>query len=218
MARCIVVDLDRCNGCETCVVSCKFQNDLGLGEYWNHVVSMGPNGTFPDVTRYWLPLQCQQCADAPCVDVCPTGSSYRDSANGVVLVDQELCIGCKSCLSACPYSDSEGTAKPSVRWFSEKTQTVGKCILCNQLTAESDGNANTEDPLDPAHRIPPCVANCACGARYFGDLDDANSAAAQAVVRAQQDGKTIHYLDNDGAQPVACYILSENVAEWRGLE
>ena len=100
--NCLVVDLDKCIGCHACEVACKNENGIALGEYWNRVLQIGPHGTFPDLEQYWLPVQCQQCEDAPCVHVCPTGASYRD-ADGKVLVDKEKCIGCKYCMMACPY-------------------------------------------------------------------------------------------------------------------
>ena len=85
--NCLVVDLDKCIGCHACEVACKNENGIALGEYWNRVLQIGPHGTFPDLEQYWLPVQCQQCEDAPCVHVCPTGASYRD-ADGKVLERQ----------------------------------------------------------------------------------------------------------------------------------
>ena len=100
--NCIVVNLDRCTGCYSCEITCKMENDVALGEYWNKMLQRGPFGEYPNMVRYPLPTMCQQCADAPCVHVCPTGASYRDG-NNVVLIDREKCIGCKYCMMACPY-------------------------------------------------------------------------------------------------------------------
>lgn len=213
--RCLVVDLDRCSGCHGCTAACKFENDLGLGTYRCDVVEMGPFGTHPDITQYWLPMYCQQCTNAPCVEVCPTGASYRDE-NGVVLVEAESCIGCKSCLTACPYSDPDGAMRPSARWMT-KENVVTKCTLCNHLTATSDGVENPEDTFDPAHAVPPCVHNCCNGARFFGDLEDPNSGASKAVAQAESEGKGIYQLEADGAQPAALYILSEATSSWHDL-
>lgn len=215
--RCIVVDLDRCTGCYTCTVACKFENELGLGNYRCDVIDVGPIGTHPDVKMYWLPIMCQQCENAPCVDVCPTGASYR-ADNGVVTIDETMCIGCKSCLTACPYSDADGQNRPSVRWLRADTNTITKCTLCNHITAHSDGIENEDDTYDEAHCVPPCVHNCCNGARFFGDLDDPNSTVAQVVAQAEAEGRGVHYLEVEGAQPTACYILSEETAPWQGLE
>ena len=123
MARnCIVVNLDRCTGCFGCEVACKMENGVALGERWSKVLTVGPVGEYPDMTRYALPTMCQQCENAPCVSVCPTGASYRDE-DGVVLVDKEKCIGCKYCMMACPYG---------VRSWNTAEKCVEKCTLCSR--------------------------------------------------------------------------------------
>ena len=101
--KCLVINLDRCTGCDSCIVSCKFENHLPLGTFYNRVMQVGPTGSYPNVERYNLPVQCQQCTHARCVEVCPTGASYRDSESGIVLVDESKCIGCQYCVMACPY-------------------------------------------------------------------------------------------------------------------
>jgi Fe-S-cluster-containing dehydrogenase component len=155
---------------------------------------------------YWLPIHCQQCENASCIGVCPTGASYRDPVNGVVLIDKEKCIGCQYCIYACPYG---------VRQFNEDEGVVEKCTLCNHITATSDGVENINDTIDPQHAVPPCVHNCSCGARYFGDLDDPKSGAAKAVAAA---GSNVHKLpDPTGNKPSTVYILSPEIATWKEL-
>ena len=148
MTKAILINYDYCTGCHSCEVACKNENGIALGEYWNRVLQIGPHGTFPDLEQYWLPVQCQQCEDAPCVHVCPTGASYRD-ADGKVLVDKEKCIGCKYCMAACPYG---------ARIQIKATGVVEKCRFCWE-----DG-----EPGNP----PACVGTCISGTRIFGDLDD----------------------------------------------
>ncbi|MDR1015239.1 MAG: 4Fe-4S dicluster domain-containing protein [Coriobacteriales bacterium] len=207
--RALVIDLDRCSGCDSCIVACKFENGVALGNYWNRVLAIGPSGEYPEIDMYWLPVQCQQCENSPCVGVCPTGASYRDPDNNVVLIDKEKCIGCKYCLYACPYG---------VRQFNEEQGVVEKCTLCNHITAASDGNENIADSYDTAHAVPPCVHNCACGARYFGDLNDPDSGASKVLAAAQTEGRATHHLtDNTGAQPATVYILSSEIATWKEL-
>ena len=188
--NCIVVDLDRCIGCFSCEVSCKAENDINVGEYWNKVIIEGPHGTFPDIEQYWLPTMCQQCENAHCVNVCPTGASYRDPETNVVLVDKSKCIGCKYCMMACPYG---------VRGWNSEEKCVEKCTLCPQLTSVGDK--------------PACVANCCAEARFYGDLDDSNSDASKALAAA--DPASVHRLTDVGNGPSTAYILSEKTATWR---
>ena len=186
MARnCIVVNLDRCTGCFGCEVACKMENGVALGERWSKVFTVGPVGEYPDMTRYALPTMCQQCENAPC----PTGASYRDG-NNVVLVDKEKCIGCKYCMMACPYG---------VRSWNIEERVVEKCTLCGHLTANGE--------------LPACVHNCPGGARFYGDLDDPNSDASQAIANA--DPTSVHTLTDVGNAPATRYILSNNYAEWQ---
>lgn len=192
--KCLVINLDRCTGCDSCIVSCKFENHLPLGTFYNRVMQVGPTGSYPNVERYNLPVQCQQCTHARCVEVCPTGASYRDSESGIVLVDESKCIGCQYCLYACPYG---------VRTFSEADGVARKCTLCQHLTA----NGAAE---------PACVRNCPGGARFYGDLDDPNSSVSRELAKYGDD--CIHSLAApEGEEPLTRYILSPSVASWKEL-
>lgn len=193
MRNTLVINLDRCHGCDSCITTCKFENGLQLGEYFSRVISVGPNGTFPDVEQYWLPVQCQQCENPQCVAVCPTAASYRDPDTGVVLVDASKCIGCQYCVYACPYG---------VRSVNKATGVAQKCTLCSQLTSSGG--------------TPPCVHNCPTGGRFFGDLDDPNSDASKELAKYGEE--CIHTLPDPGnCLPTTRYILSPSIAEWKGL-
>lgn len=194
MARnCIVVNLDRCTGCFGCEVACKMENGVALGERWSKVFTVGPVGEYPDMTRYALPTMCQQCENAPCVSVCPTGASYRDPETNIVLVDKEKCIGCKYCMMACPYG---------VRSWNAKEKAVEKCTLCGQLTS--------------AGQEPACVAACCANARFYGDLDDPDSDVSKAVAAA--DPASLHTLHDAGNKPLTRYILSDKIATWHDVD
>lgn len=180
MARnCIVVNLDRCTGCFGCEVACKMENGVALGERWSKVFTVGPVGEYPDMTRYALPTMCQQCENAPCVSVCPTGASYRDG-NNVVLVDKEKCIGCKYCMAACPYG---------ARYAIVETGVVGKCTYCAH---------RSENGLLPA-----CVSTCVTKARIFGDLNDPDSDISKAI---KGHGGADHLMQDLGQEPTLCYF------------
>ena len=104
MKNTLVIDLDRCSGCDSCVAACKHENQMGLGVVRNHVSAVGPVGTFPDIEMYWLPMQCQQCENPGCIEVCPTQAMAKDEATGLVAVNTRKCIGCGYCHLACPYN------------------------------------------------------------------------------------------------------------------
>ena len=190
MRYALVIDLDRCHGCYSCEVACKMENDVALGSYYNKVSTVGPFGTFPKLSQYHLPTACQQCVNAPCVHVCPTGASYRDPDTNIVLVDKSKCIGCKYCMMACPYG---------VRSFNEAEGVIEKCTLCGHLTSQGK---------DPA-----CVHNCPATARYYGDLDDASSEVSKLLAKYDDDSK--HTLTDVGNQPGTVYILQPKYAEWQ---
>ena len=147
MRKGLLINLDRCSGCDSCIVACKLENDLPLGHFYNKVIAVGPTGTFPNVEKYWLPSQCQQCENPACVHVCPTAASYRDPKTGMVLIDKEKCIGCMTCEKSCPYGHpvqlDDGLSH--------------KCVLCS--------DENPEGVPDPT-----CAKACPVRALEFGTL------------------------------------------------
>ncbi|NTU89643.1 MAG: 4Fe-4S dicluster domain-containing protein [Actinobacteria bacterium] len=149
----IVTDLNRCVGCLACTVACKAINSVDVGSFWIKTLRIGPNpieggsGDWPDVEMYFLPVQCQHCAEAECVKVCPTGASHK-MEDGTIQVDKEKCIGCQFCVMACPYN---------VRYLNEEQRVVEKCTLCEQRVKEGS--------------LPQCVSQCGSRARWFGDLE-----------------------------------------------
>lgn len=192
MKYCLVIDLDRCSGCDSCVAACKHENNVDLGVYYSTVFAVGPVGTFPNIEMYWLPKQCQQCGNPGCIEVCPTGASYRDKETGVVLINAKECIGCESCIKGCPYD---------VRTLNPRTNVVEKCTLCFQRRADKSWE-------------PACVHNCCCGARTFGDLDDPESAASKAIAAAGEEN-CHHLADSGGLKPSTVYILHSKNASWQ---
>ena len=186
----MVIDLDRCIGCHACEIACKNEYEVDLGIRYNEVKQVGPFGTYPHLQEYFLPYMCQQCEGSPCVDVCPTGAAYRDEDDNVVLIDEDSCIGCQTCIPACPYG---------VRMYNAEKNIVEKCSLCHELTK--------------AGEKPRCVAACCGSARFYGDLDDPESDASKALAAADPD--CIHKLADSGNGPTVTYILSAKYAEWK---
>jgi Fe-S-cluster-containing dehydrogenase component len=145
-----------------------------------------PDSPFPipDLTVHF-PRSCLHCETPACVTVCPTGASYKRAEDGIVLVDEDKCIGCQLCAWACPYGARE---------ISPKRGTMQKCTLCvDRIYNET---------LDPADRQPACVAACPTRARHFGDLGDPDSAISQLV--AERDGYAL--MPEFGYKPVNRYL------------
>ena len=214
----IITDLNRCVGCLACTVACKAVNNVPVGAFWIKTLRVGPNpieggsGDWPDVEMYFLPIQCQHCADPECVKVCPTGASHK-AADGTVPIDKSKCIGCQFCAMSCPYN---------VRYLNEEERVVEKCTLCEQKIAQGE--------------LPQCVAQCGSRARFFGDLEqgvDGFEAPAppQALscdyAEMQQTRVTlkeyvepytedeIHRLPDVGNGPELMYLLRSD-RKWRG--
>jgi len=147
----MVIDTRRCTGCHGCTVACKSENDIPLG-YSKSWVEYIEKGEFPNVGRSFLPRLCNQCSEPSCVDVCPTGATFKREEDGIVVVDADKCIGCKYCIQACPYD---------ARYVNPETGTVDKCDFC--LHRVSQG------------LVPSCVNTCEGHARIFGDINDPES-------------------------------------------
>jgi Fe-S-cluster-containing dehydrogenase component/formate-dependent nitrite reductase membrane component NrfD len=177
-----VIDHRKCIGCHACTVACKEENQVPLGVYRTWVKYI-EKGAFPHTRRYFSVLRCNHCDDAPCVTICPTVALYR-RPDGIVDFDGERCIGCKSCMQACPYD---------ALYIDPGTQTAAKCHYCAH---------RVEVGLEPA-----CVIVCPEQAIIAGDLDDPGSRIARLVateqvqVRKPEQGTRpkVFYLGADGA-------------------
>ncbi len=178
----MVVDLNRCVGCQTCTIACKHANDTPPGVQWRRVLDV-ERGTFPDVERLFLVTGCQHCAEPPCVPVCPSGAT-RQRADGLVTMDYDTCIGCGYCAVACPYQArtivhdkswyyGEPTAQERQVRHDDRYGVANKCTFCVERIDEA-GEAGLTPGVDLSH-TPACVASCIAGALNFGDFADADS-------------------------------------------
>jgi tetrathionate reductase subunit B len=163
-----VIDVARCIDCRACLVSCSVENNVPMNHTRIWVKDLGVQGEFPNLQRTFVPYNCMHCDHPPCIEVCVSGATYKDPNNGLVLVDQEACIGCGFCVEACPYD---------ARYLDETRGVVDKCTGCIQRV-ETGGQ-------------PACVATCVGSSRMFGDLNDPNSEVSMALKNA----KSIQRLD-----------------------
>ncbi len=182
----MVIDLKKCLGCKTCTIACNVENSVLTTGTWNVVLDT-LEGKYPDFERRFLPRPCMHCEKPPCVDVCPTGASHEREEWGIVLVDQRICIGCRTCMTACPYEARVFNWKKPEGMLTENpvvpvrgVGVVEKCTFCVHKIEEaykkglqigtSMSERDNKKVVSPA-----CVRECVGNARYFGDLNDPHS-------------------------------------------
>ncbi|MGH7042979.1 MAG: 4Fe-4S dicluster domain-containing protein [Acetobacteraceae bacterium] len=195
----LVIDLDTCVGCHACAVNCKEWNTSGqtgpLTDFhpyeayqdgvWLNRVHTYEAGTGTESRTVHFPRSCLHCEQPACVTVCPTGASYKRAEDGIVLVNADICIGCKLCSWACPYGAREFDADQGV---------MRKCTLCiDRIYNET---------IPEQERVPACVKACPAQARHFGDLGDPDSAVSQLVA----DRGGFDLMPEMGYKPVNKYL------------
>jgi sulfite dehydrogenase (quinone) subunit SoeB len=197
----LVIDLDTCVGCHACAVACKEWNVGGMaapltdenpygadphGVWFNrvHSYTIDALNDQPETTLHF-PRSCLHCEQAPCVTVCPTGASYKRAEDGIVLIDEDKCIGCKLCSWACPYGARE---------YSQVEGVMKKCTLC------VDRIYNEHIPEES--RQPACVQACPTRARHYGDLGDEES----DIFKLVKDRGGVALMPELGYEPVNRYL------------
>lgn len=225
----MVIDLDRCTGCEACVVACHAENNIatvgeeqaatGRAKHWIRVERYY-EGEFPDVKMKFMPVLCQQCDAAPCEPVCPTYASYHtaEGLNGQVY---NRCIGTRYCANACPYNSrffnfyNPEWDKPLHLQLNPdvSVRSVGimeKCTFCvqrikaSEILAEAEKREVRDGEIQPA-----CVQSCPSRAMVFGDLNDPNS----EVSRMSRSNRATKLLAEKGTQPKVTYLQRDS---WHG--
>ncbi|QUH19922.1 DMSO/selenate family reductase complex B subunit [Alkaliphilus sp. B6464] len=144
-----------CTGCKACQVACKDKNNLELGQLWRKVTeseggnyTREGNGLKQNVYAYWTSMSCNHCVNPSCVEACPTGAMYKREQDGIVLIDQEKCIGCGVCKQNCPYDAPQLIEEGK----------MGKCNYCIDLIQQG--------------KEPQCVAACPLRALHSGPIEE----------------------------------------------
>ncbi|MDW8102251.1 MAG: 4Fe-4S dicluster domain-containing protein [Anaerolineae bacterium] len=170
----LIIDLNKCVGCGACADACHIRNKLPEGQSFVKIYRKETDGK-----EWFLPVQCQHCIIQPCATVCPVNATYT-SEEGVVLINEARCTGCKYCLLACPYD---------ARILNEETGTAQKCWLCLDYVLGGG---------EPA-----CVHACILGARLFGRKDDPESEVAKLIA----SGEAVQLHPEFGTKPNILYYI-----------
>ncbi len=177
------IDLRKCIGCHACTIACKAEHQIpiGVNRCWVKTVE---KGTFPDTRRFFFPVLCNQCVEAPCARICPTNALFK-RRDGIVDLNGSACIGCRACMEACPYDQL---------FIDPNTHTAEKCNFCAN---------RVENKL-----LPSCVSVCPTECRIFGDLDDPASEVSRIV---KMEAFTVRKPEK-GTGPKVFYLGAEDSA------
>ncbi|MBI4301128.1 MAG: 4Fe-4S dicluster domain-containing protein [Chloroflexi bacterium] len=204
----MVIDLKKCDGCVTidkppqCTEACIKGHYVPEGQQWIEVYQH----ELPGGGTYFMPTPCYNCENAPCVNVCPVGATYQ-TPEGIVLIDNNRCIGCRLCMAACPYQrrffnwgqpklpPEAHFVKSSPEFPIAKKGTVIKCMFCAHHVVNGE--------------LPHCVSGCPMKALYFGDLNEDVATNGVEVVQLSQflaENNAYRYKENLGTQPRVYYL------------
>ena len=189
----MVIDAAKCIDCKACVAACKVANSVPEGQFRNWIKQADDIPVPGKVTgkAKFQPGACMHCDNPTCVAACPTGATYKDPANGEVVIDDGLCIGCGNCIPACPYD---------ARFRNEEKRKADKCNYCPERRAAG---------------IPPaCVDTCPTKARVFGDINDPESEAGR-LYQKNKDQLTRVAARTD-TKPNMFYIGDPGTPDWGG--
>jgi len=217
----MVIDLRRCVGCHACTISCVAENKLPPGVVYRPVLEE-ELGTYPNVTMKFLPKPCMQCDEPPCVPVCPVGATYKNE-EGVVVIDYDQCIGCRYCVTACPYASRTFDFGMT---YTDDTPIANGLVVGREVADDYERTANYEygephtrtdrksSPIGNVrkchfclHRLaegmlPACTSTCIGRATYFGDANDPDSLVADLIASPN----VMRLKEDLGTEPRVYYL------------
>jgi len=203
----MVIDLRKCIGCETCKHVCRDVND----GTWRRVVDIIMEDN-PKGQKVFITMGCMHCAEPPCFEVCPTGATQQ-RPDGIVKIDQDICVGCGACILACPYKAREINHEDKMvhQKFCEKENlsqgnpdrigVSSKCDFC--FSCVDAGLKMGLQPGKDSEATPLCVRYCIAEAMYFGDLDDPEDEVSRLI----RENKTSCLNEELGTKPSVFYIF-----------
>lgn len=227
----MVIDLQKCTGCGACDISCKNENNVQAGFAWAHHITR-TKGKFPNVRYEHIPTLCNHCAKAPCVKVCPTRAMHKIDGD-ITMHNPSKCIGCKSCIAACPYKVISRNSKGTHRFWKSNEQLINGCTESSaQVLKKVNGkgvpyyNPDREKNLKGSglrykgiiekctlcdHRVkrgklPYCVERCPADARILGDLNDPNSKVNEILGKYHP----MRLREHLGTEPKVYYVRDFN--------
>jgi Fe-S-cluster-containing dehydrogenase component len=203
----MVIDLARCKNARKCVEGCQKEHDLPVKDEWLKVYLLKDS---KEESYYWFPKPCFHCDSPPCVNVCPVGATYKRS-DGIVLIDNNECIGCKFCMAACPYSsrvfnwkehDQSEMNKDCFNpeeGIQHQVGTVGKCDFCPDMAKMGE--------------LPSCVTSCPNGTIFYGDINEdmvTNGVETFRFRELLQTRAGYRYMEELGTRPSVYYLPPVN--------
>jgi len=217
----MVIDLRKCVGCTSCTIACIAENKLPPGVVYRPVL-MEEIGMYPNTTMNFLPRPCMQCDEPPCVDVCPVNATYKNQ-DGIVVIDYDQCIGCRSCIPACPYGARSfdfgqtytQNTPDKADFMLGQSNADGYELLADFEYSEPRARNGYSSPVGNVrkchfclHRLnegmlPACTTTCIGRATYFGDANDPDALVTELI-----SGNNVMRLKEElGTKPRVYYLV-----------